>query len=247
SNSFKRCEENYLITPLIAEFWNATSNLFYIVGTLIGLYSVRSLGITESRTYLSLFSIALIGFGSFLFHASLWFETQMADELPMIYGSCVMVYANLRVFPETNKNNTLLGFGLFLYAATVTAMYLYLNNPVFHEVCYSVLALILFITPPIQFNHIKAKYPQYKNRVKGFWTLYWFGSVSYLSGFMIWGVDNNFCERVRAARESIGYPGRILLELHMWWHFGTALGTYASVINTTLLAAVGVGEERCLC
>lgn len=29
--------------------------------------------------------VALVGFGSFLFHATLLFEAQLADELPMIY------------------------------------------------------------------------------------------------------------------------------------------------------------------
>ncbi|KAJ3012111.1 UNVERIFIED_CONTAM: hypothetical protein HDU68_001366 [Siphonaria sp. JEL0065] len=161
----------------------------------------------------------------------------------MNQGACILVFANLRVFPETNKNNAILAVGLFVYAVAVTGMYLYLNNPVFHEVCYGILALILFILPPIQFYYIKKNYPQYRNRVANFWVVYWYGSVSYLGGFMIWGIDNNFCEVVRGLREHVGYPFRVFLELHMWWHFGTAVGTYAGIMNITLLRQLALGRD----
>ncbi|KAJ3076377.1 Alkaline ceramidase 3 [Podochytrium sp. JEL0797] len=239
------CEENYLITPYLAEFWNSTSNILFVIGTLIGLASIQSARITETRTVLSLLSVAGIGIGSFLFHGSLWYETQMMDELPMIYGCCVMVYANLRVFPETNTptSNRLLALGLSIYAVAVTVMYLHLNNPVFHEVCYGLLAAILFLLPPIQFYHMKANYPQYSNRISSLWKMYWYGSVSYLGGFLIWGIDNNFCEIVRSVRLELGYPLRVFFELHMWWHFGTALGTYSSIMLVTYLRQLALGRD----
>ncbi|KAJ3353465.1 hypothetical protein HDU83_006747 [Entophlyctis luteolus] len=113
------CEENYVVSRYLAEFWNSTSNAAFIITTMILLYSVNYIGVTEMRTYLSIYGITLVGVGSFLFHGSLWFQTQMMDELPMIYASCFLVFANLRVFPETNKNNTRLAIGLVTYAVTL--------------------------------------------------------------------------------------------------------------------------------
>ncbi|KAJ3081942.1 Alkaline ceramidase 3 [Rhizoclosmatium hyalinum] len=237
------CEENYVITPWIAEFWNSTSNIFYVLTMIFGLQTAKAIGVTEWRTYLSMYSITAVGLGSFLFHASLWFETQMMDELPMIYGCSVFVFACLRVFPETNKNNTLLAVGLAAYCIAVTAIYLYLKNPVFHEVSYAILAAILFITPPIQYYHIKNNYKQYAKRVPGLWKLYWFGAVSYLGGFAIWGIDNNFCEEVRATRAYLGFPLSIFFQLHMFWHLGTAIGTYASILGITYTRQLALGRD----
>ncbi|KAJ3017876.1 UNVERIFIED_CONTAM: Alkaline ceramidase 3 [Siphonaria sp. JEL0065] len=167
----------------------------------------------------------------------------MMDELPMIYSTCIMVFANLRVFPETNKNNRILSAGLLIYSVSVTAMYLYLNNPVFHEVCYGLLVAVLFLVPPMQFYYIKKNYPQYRNRVGGLWKLFTYGAGSYLAGFMVWGIDNNFCEAVRGLREQVGYPFRVFLELHVWWHLGTAIGTYASVLSVTQLRLLVCGRK----
>ncbi|KAJ3264468.1 Alkaline ceramidase 3 [Chytriomyces hyalinus] len=236
------CEENYVVTPLIAEFWNATSNLFFILLTVVGLFSVHELGVTEARVYLSLWSIGAVGMGSFLFHSSLWYETQMMDELPMIYGTCISVFALLRVFPETNRNNHRLAVGLFLYSAAVTAMYLRLNNPVFHEVCYGIIAAILFLTPAAHIRHMNRNYPQYSDKISGLWNLYWYSVMSYLMGFCIWGVDNNFCEVLRGIRAQVGYPWRIVFELHLFWHFGTAVGSYASVMVITYLRLLATGR-----
>ena len=37
-------------------------------------------------------SLIVIGVGSFLFHASLLYHMQLADEVPMVWGTCVIAY-----------------------------------------------------------------------------------------------------------------------------------------------------------
>lgn len=37
--------------------------------------------------------IIVVGIGSLFFHMTLRYEMQLLDELPMVYGSCVLVYA----------------------------------------------------------------------------------------------------------------------------------------------------------
>ncbi|KAJ3131438.1 Alkaline ceramidase 3 [Physocladia obscura] len=237
------CEENYIVSEYIAEFWNSTSNAVYLALCAFAIRSFIKLGITESRPYWSMAGFAIVGLGSFCFHGSLLFHTQMMDELPMIYCSCVLVFANLRVFPETNKDNNVLFAALTAYSIVVTATYLYVINPVFHQVSYGLLVSILTFLPPVQFYHIKNNYPQYSNRIEGLWKIYWYDIISYLGGFFLWNVDNNICESLRAIRKEVGYPLRVLFELHVWWHVGTGIGSYAAVVMVTYMRCLATGRD----
>ncbi|EIE78529.1 hypothetical protein RO3G_03233 [Rhizopus delemar RA 99-880] len=60
------CEENYHVSPYLAEFFNTTTNL--------------------------MFSVMFVGFGSWCFHMTLQYEMQLLDELPMIYVASIMVW-----------------------------------------------------------------------------------------------------------------------------------------------------------
>lgn len=86
------CEENHIVSPYIAEYFNTLSNLNYIFLGLLGLYSCYSTR-SELRNYLSVGgAILTIGTGSFLFHMTLLYEMQLCDELPMLYGYVVPAY-----------------------------------------------------------------------------------------------------------------------------------------------------------
>jgi hypothetical protein len=39
----------------------------------------------------------------------------------------------------------------------------------------------------------------------------------------------------RGFRQDIGYPLRVISELHAWWHVGTGLGTYGAVLLASIL------------
>ncbi|KAJ3076376.1 Alkaline ceramidase 3 [Podochytrium sp. JEL0797] len=231
------CEENYIVTSYLAEFWNSTSNILCFILGFIGIYSSLKVGVCDRRCYIGNYCFMLVGLGSFLFHSTLWFETQMMDELPMIYGTCVLVFSQLRVFPSTNTHNTLLASALFIYSLLVTAMYLHLNNPIFHELCYALLIAIIILLPPFQFRHFK---PSKRHTM---WNLYWFGIVSFLGGFVLWNIDNTCCEFLRAFRQTVGYPLRVFFEFHVWWHIGTSLGTYSMGLLATFMRQVALGRE----
>ena len=62
-----------------------------IVGVLGVALHRRSL---ETRFLLSFALIAVVGFGSVAFDATLWREGQLADELPMLW--VVLVYTYIR-------------------------------------------------------------------------------------------------------------------------------------------------------
>ncbi|KAJ1532544.1 Alkaline ceramidase 3, partial [Cladochytrium tenue] len=144
---------NYVVTRYLAEFWNAISNGWFILLALGGLATVHRLQLGW-RAAVSFMWIAAVGLGSFAFHATLKFESQMMDELPMIYGTCFFTFFITQTFGDRHKIAT--AIFLFLYGVAVTAVYLYNRNPVFHEVAYGLLVASNVFLPPLQIRHVRA-------------------------------------------------------------------------------------------
>jgi dihydroceramidase len=53
--------------------------------------------------------------------------------------------------------------------------------------------------------------------------------VIFVSGYVIWNIDNYTCAWLRQTRRAIGMPWSFLLELHGWWHIFTGIGAYICV------------------
>jgi len=77
------CETNYSHSPYIAEFVNTLTNLPTILLGIYGVWHTTQNGI-PLRYGLCYLGLSLIGVGSFGFHASLRWEWQLMDELPMV-------------------------------------------------------------------------------------------------------------------------------------------------------------------
>jgi hypothetical protein len=80
------CETNYSHSPYIAEFVNTLTNLPSILLGIYGAWHTTQNGI-PLRYGLCYLGLSLIGVGSFGFHASLRWEWQLMDELPMVSSS----------------------------------------------------------------------------------------------------------------------------------------------------------------
>ena len=63
----------------------------FVVPSLLAAYFVFRLGY-ERKFALAHLGVALIGVGSALFHLTLKYTMQLADELPMLYGTSVLLY-----------------------------------------------------------------------------------------------------------------------------------------------------------
>ncbi|KAM5480509.1 alkaline ceramidase ydc1 [Microsporum audouinii] len=53
-----------------------------------------------------------------------------------------------------------------------------------------------------------------------------YGLSTFLGGFAIWNLDNEYCSNLRTWRRELGLPWGILLEGHGWWHLLTGIGAY---------------------
>lgn len=63
---------------------------------------------------------------------------QLADELPMIYTTCIMAYATF-AYGRPKTTRTLIAVGLIALALWISIYYHMSQNPVFHQVAYAIL------------------------------------------------------------------------------------------------------------
>ena len=221
SASIDWCETNYEVTYYIAEFWNTVSNLVMILLPIYGIYwSVKqknskkfnSFRVTNSMLACHL-GLCLVGLGSWMFHMTLLYPMQLLDELPMVFGSGILIYAHYDLFlsaylieQQSRRSSRVSKRKSFLYEILISRIcvallistycalfaYIYLfvwKNPIFHEIAYGVeVFTIIFL------SILNIKYYQTKKRL-------WVMSLFYYAlGFSLWNIDNNFCNYLKNSR-----------------------------------------------
>ncbi|KAI8333860.1 ceramidase [Chlamydoabsidia padenii] len=214
------CEENYAVTPYVAEFINTTTNLSFALLSLFGIYNTIYYGCKKSFIIAHL-GVLLVGFGSWCFHMTLQYEMQLLDELPMIYVGCIMVYYSIEVY---NKPKFGLPLVLFLmgYSAFVTYSYLIINDPVFHQVAYAILVITIVFRSIYLVKHLPRSTSEQPKLVR----LLKLAAAGFILSFVVWNIDNQFCSYFLHTRTLVPYVIGALTQLHGWWHIGTSLGVY---------------------
>ena len=217
------CEENYVVSSYIAEFWNTISNLAMLIPSLVGYFYSRknSFGHTISLCFLSL---ALVGVGSWWFHMTLLYEMQLFDELPMLFGSLVLVYLMLiilypRIEQEAMFRAKVLAV-LVVYGIVCTFIYLYLKTPILFQTAYGALVTLM-----LYFDIQILKLLPCDRKL-------FFGSIFfYYGGFALWLVDNFFCDNLRSIRSSGMFgPFGPVTQFHAIWHFMAGYGAYLHIL-----------------
>ena len=221
------CEQNYVITSYVAEFWNTLTNFGIIIPAIYGLHNSYRQGF-ETRYAMCFALLLLTGIGSYMFHMTLLFQMQLLDELPMVWGGSFMLYVLYRARNSFKDGGKTVGIILLLYAIVVTVAYLVNKNPVFHEVMYAILICIIFVLS-IKYNHLHYK--------KAAHQLFYGGVLLYGTGFTLWNIDNHFCGNLTYLRDNkMGSnnffkflsPGT---QLHGWWHIMAGYATYLHILN----------------
>ncbi|HEX5101677.1 MAG TPA: ceramidase domain-containing protein, partial [Polyangiaceae bacterium] len=97
TSSVDWCEANYRYSPYICELFNTLSSLVILLAGLFGAWFHRR--VLERRFIVAFLALLAVGIGSVAFHATLRFELQMLDELPMLWLALVMIYTLLENRP----------------------------------------------------------------------------------------------------------------------------------------------------
>ncbi|KAI0673761.1 alkaline phytoceramidase [Trametes maxima] len=229
------CEANYQFSRYIAESANTFSNLVTIALAVFGAW--QSVSENLPLRYLAGWAgFALVGIGSFIFHATLLFEAQLMDELPMIYVAsycCAILFDTSRGFSLRNSNGVQLSVIFVVFNVLFTWSYYLSRDPVYHQAIFaSIMFTTLFRTLYLLRNGEIAKLlpPGPRSNIT---RLFLSGAGTFAFGFFVWNLDNIFCSTVTRWKQSIGWPVAFVLEGHSWWHILTATGTYLMLIGNT--------------
>jgi dihydroceramidase len=165
---------------------------------------------------------------------------QLVDELSMIYTTCLMCYATFS-YGKSKAYSISLAIFLLSLSLFITLYYHYLQDPAFHQNAYGVLtAIVVFRSIYVMEVSIRPKFKDQGQRevqratragkseqqrqdrrdkhiLRRMWLLIACGLSTFLGGFAIWNVDNEFCSILIVWRRQIGLPWGILLEGHGWW------------------------------
>lgn len=246
------CEENYVVTRYLAEWWNAVSNIVFLLYPLLGVWSVYKTDSEKRFTYAYL-SMTIVGSGSFLFHGTLRYEAQMLDELPMVLMTCLMVFSCIQI----KRSYRHLGIFLALLGALETAVYLFTDNVLFFQACFCGLTLVhvfaslyhantlsIAIKRENENQRLKEEKKQIQPTVgKTFGKLLMVEIIAGALAGIVWLVDNQACDFLRVTREQVGAPLSTLLQFHAWWHLLTGLSGYTSIVLGQYMRSVALGRQ----
>ncbi|KAJ7170167.1 alkaline phytoceramidase [Mycena filopes] len=211
------CEANYQFSYYIAEMANSFSNVLTIAVAAYGAY----LSTTEDLPYrfiLGYIGIGLVGLGSFWFHATLLFQAQLADELPMIYVTTTtlwLLFDHDDGFTFESKRTRLLALTAAAFNIAFTWSYYVNRNPVYHQFVFGI--LVLSISFRIYYLLARSTRVPADKRV-AIRNLFTLGLAQFTFAFLLWNMDNIFCDQLTRWKISLGWPLAFLLEGHSWWH-----------------------------
>ncbi|OJD29707.1 alkaline phytoceramidase [Diplodia corticola] len=239
------CEENYLVTPYIAEFVNTITNISYVI---YAYYGVRRL-FRANNPHAALLSLpylglAAVGILSAVFHATLTYAGQMADDTSMILATALVLH---RAFAHGRSaewtRNT--GVGLALGFVVFAAYHAWTDELLVHFLLFAGMTAAVGVrTSGLIGERERGKYGGGRERVGRLKALAWVGFVCSAVGYALWNVDMHLCDPLVSVRRMVGLPAGVLLELHGWWHILTAIGAYVFMALVEVLTTEEGGERE---
>ncbi|WNG16578.1 ceramidase [Cystobacter fuscus] len=212
------CETNYEHLSYVSELFNSASSLAMVLAGVLGFLLHRR--VLERRFFLAFALVSVVGLGSIAFHATLLFQYQMMDELPMLYLASVMVYILVENRPERRLGRwfpwALLGYALlttYLSAFTRGRVQFYLFQASF-------IVLEGFSLVSVYLIHRRSQDARARR-------LFRIGMGSYAIAIAVWLSDIRFCSTLNQTLPSLGIPNP---QLHAWWHVLVSVGFYTLLI-----------------
>ncbi|KAG7099657.1 hypothetical protein E1B28_001483 [Marasmius oreades] len=240
------CEVNYQFSYYVAEIANSFSNLFTVYCAVYGALKIVQERM-PTRFLVGYLGFALVGIGSFAFHATLLYEAQLADELPMVYVASMsmwLLYDDEQGFESRSLRTRCHVAFLVLFNVLFTWAYSVYRNPLLHQVVFGILvvACAIRIFYLLRVSPVRSRIPREKRDVVFKW--FAIGAITFAFGFLIWNLDNVYCDYLTELKVSLGHPLAFLLEGHAWWHILTALGTYYMFIGVSYITLCIKDDHR---
>lgn len=206
------CEENYALSHYVAEFWNANTNILFMGGGIAIAAYLWWIGGVKHRFPIAFLMLALVGFGSYCFHATLLYEWQLMDEVPMLFIACHVLYCL-----ESLRRAWMV---LTLALPSIISWYYHLSkNPVIHQVSFGIVLGIVILRCVQRF-----RWSTYNTGMSQ-WELLFGGVVFFGLGFACWLFDNGACVHLHKLRQNGEAWWSCFLQFHAWWHVLTFIGS----------------------
>ena len=215
------CEPNYIVNPYVAEFWNFVSSLIMAAIPAYGLWWMWRQQ-REWRFLLLDVAVIVIGLGSALFHGTLTFWGQLADELPMLYGAFIWIYVVLHL---QRRENDYIYIGLLVALGlswSILGRFIHKTHNVIFEI---VFGLLVFFALALISKMVMRSPNAWARRL-----LKWYVVLASVS-FLVWNLDQWFCKSLTPFYLAYPYGS----SLHGFWHVGMGLNTYVGILMALLL------------
>ncbi|KAA8527915.1 hypothetical protein F0562_035216 [Nyssa sinensis] len=177
------CEQNYVYSSYIAEFFNTFSNIPGILLALIGLVNAFRQRFEKRFTVLHI-SNMILAIGSMLFHATLQRLQQQGDETPMVWEMLLYIY--ILYSPDWHYRSTMPTF-LFLYGAAFAIVHSQVRFGIGFKLHYVLLCLLCIPRMYKYYMHTEDR------SAKQLAKLY---LVTLLLGSLCWLCDRLFCKDI---------------------------------------------------
>jgi dihydroceramidase len=209
------CETNYEHLPYVCELFNSVSSLAMVLAGVFGIALHHR--VLERRFLFAFAMVSVVGLGSIAFHATLLFQLQMTDELPMLYLALLMVYILVENRPE-RRFGTWFPLALFGYAVLSTCLCALTRGRLqFFLFQVSFAALEFFALARVWLIHRRGQDGKARR-------IFQAGIGAYALAIVLWMSDNQFCATLNETLPAYGVPNP---QLHAWWHVLVSCGFYA--------------------
>lgn len=230
------CEENYVHSRYIAEFWNSISSFTLMYAGIVGY--IRHKGLDGNSIFIIL---ALVGFGSILFHGVLSATTQMLDEIPMVF---LLAQFTINILKLDRFRSTLIYLIACAFSYTIfkIAHIPHSHNGSHnHGVVNGKKAVEFYLFQGVVilsagYIFMRMARMSINNTRKSTLTIY--GAVLFGMGWSCWLIDYFFCNFLKSTWNP---------QLHAWWHILSALGVYRFCLLSLMFrneGRVGISGRR---
>eukprot|EP01048_Picozoa_sp_COSAG05_P023868 COSAG05_NODE_5355_length_1198_cov_10.876638_1_plen_292_part_00 len=226
TGEFNWCEEDYLYTEHVAEVWNSLTSLAFCIGPAL-LWGRAAALPTSCLVNLAL--VAAIGLGSVVFHATLKYEAQLLDELPMLCYISHTVFQLSLESPElqagSDKRSRRSHVLALCLAAVCAVMLLSDQASLPHRGARLVMVLCFsgcFLWLAFHVASIVAGVDEGRDSHELLTAAYGRTVLVVLIAIFAWMADNLGCRTLRSLPYGLPYP-----HFHaVPWHFGMSYVTY---------------------
>ena len=207
------CEPHYAVSPYIAEFFNSTSSIIYILLACCIRFPNDKL-LAAAQLWLG-----AVGLGSMLFHGTMRYMFQLTDEVPMVGFLCTLMVAKISTPHPWVRNDATRHIAnalVILFSMTLMCVYVVMDEYEIFVHGFTVMVLgDTFLTLTLMDWRSKLQRRAY--------AVSFFGI---LLGRVGWELEHILCPE---------YPS--VWPLHVVWHVLSCLSAYGAMVNAYVMRA----------